>query len=91
MMVANVSTIINDVSLTYGDTASFAKLQNGNFLLSQPFFKVLHDSCLHISEFRFYCRKPSVGRTIHIATTKSVDSTEFVRYLIGEIDYWRNR
>jgi len=49
MMVANVSTIINDVSLTYGDTASFAKLQNGNFLLSQPFFKVLHDSCLHIS------------------------------------------
>jgi len=86
-MVANVSIQVGNESLIYGDFNSFMQLRNGNFFLSQLYFKTLNDmNDFQINEFRFYCYKPSHGRTIHIASTSSVDSKEWVQYLVGNID-----
>ena len=83
-MVANVTLVTTHESMIYGDLDSFTQLQNGNFLLSQPYFKELNDNGFQINEFRFFCHKPSHGRTIHIASTSSSDGKEWVQYLIGQ-------
>ena len=48
-----------------------------------PFFKELNDNVFQINEFRFFCHKPSHGRTLHFASTSSSDSKEWVEYLVG--------
>ena len=82
-MVANVTIQTTMESLIYGDLDSLTQLQNGNFLLSQPYFKELNDNGFQINEFRFFCHKPSHGRTLHIASTSSSDGKEWVQYLVG--------
>jgi len=77
MMIANVSSQTPVIaSLNYGDLDSFAQLRSGNFLLSQ----------FQIAEFRFFCSKPSHGRTIHVASKNTVDGKSWVRHLIGDTD-----
>jgi len=88
MMIANVSSQTPVIaSLNYGDLDSFAQLRSGNFLLSQPYFKELNANAgFQIAEFRFFCSKPSHGRTIHVASKNTVDGKSWVRHLIGDTD-----
>ena len=86
MMVANVTMQTNTESMIYGDLDSIMQLKNGNFLLSQAYFKELNENAFQINEFRFFCHRPSHGRTIHIASTTSSDSREWVQYLLGNHD-----
>ena len=87
MLVGNYSVPSTEIAppLNYGDLDSFHELATGNFLLDSNIYLPIINSSSPITEFRFYCYKPSVGRVLHVTTDPTTQWGAYInRFILGQ-------